>query len=176
MGMARTDDKTEKEITLHWRNFFLIVVFIFLVGIIIGLVITPQPEYRVAPEAEAAVSAGANRVPAPGYSGAAAETQDRESSPPVQLAESDEPPRLIRRVDPEFPDSPEAHGLSGEMALQVTTGPAGRAAEVKILTPRSPDVDRAVLEAVRQWVYEPVFIEGRPRGVIFIVRVPLERR
>jgi TonB family protein len=173
--MTRTDDKTAKEITLHWRNFVIVVVFIFLVGIIIGLVITPQPEYRAAPRAEPGGAAEADRAKAPLYADAAAEGRDMEHLPPVPLTDKDTPPRLIRQVNPEFPEAGGTGGPTGEMALRITTDRTGRVAEVEILNPHSPEVDRAVLEAVRQWVYEPVFIEGRPRGVIFIVRLPLER-
>jgi protein TonB len=34
-----------------------------------------------------------------------------------------------------------------------------------------PLLDQAATDAVRQWVYEPMVINGRPRGVIFIVKV-----
>ncbi|MCK4336486.1 MAG: energy transducer TonB, partial [Candidatus Aminicenantes bacterium] len=41
---------------------------------------------------------------------------------------------------------------------------------VKIL--RSiPLLDQAAFDAVRQWVYEPMVINGRPRSVIFTVTV-----
>jgi protein TonB len=32
-------------------------------------------------------------------------------------------------------------------------------------------LDQAAEDAVRQWVYEPLIIHGRPRGVIFTVTV-----
>ncbi|MDD8037901.1 MAG: energy transducer TonB [Acidobacteriota bacterium] len=32
-------------------------------------------------------------------------------------------------------------------------------------------MDAAAADAVRQWVYEPMIINGRPRGVIFTVTV-----
>ena len=34
-----------------------------------------------------------------------------------------------------------------------------------------PLLDQAAIDAVRQWVYEPMIINGRPRGVIFTVTV-----
>jgi protein TonB len=35
-------------------------------------------------------------------------------------------------------------------------------------------LDQAAQDAVRQWVYEPMIINGRPRGVIFTVTVTFE--
>jgi len=34
-----------------------------------------------------------------------------------------------------------------------------------------PLLDEAALEAVRKWMYEPMVINGRPRGVVFTVTV-----
>ncbi|MCK4557331.1 MAG: energy transducer TonB, partial [Candidatus Aminicenantes bacterium] len=39
-----------------------------------------------------------------------------------------------------------------------------------------PLLDQAAVDAVYQWVYEPMVINGRPRGVIFIVRVTFQLR
>jgi len=54
--------------------------------------------------------------------------------------------------------------------IEATTDMYGRVASVKIL--RSiPLLDQAAVDAVRQWVYEPMVINGKPRGVIFTVTV-----
>ena len=34
-----------------------------------------------------------------------------------------------------------------------------------------PELDQAAMDAVRQWVYEPMMVEGKPRGVVFTVTV-----
>jgi hypothetical protein len=31
---------------LQWRNFIIVIIFIFLMGIIIGLLITPHPDFQ----------------------------------------------------------------------------------------------------------------------------------
>ena len=46
----------------------------------------------------------------------------------------------------------------------------GKIKKTKIL--RSiPELDKAAIDAVKQWVYEPKIIDGKPRGVIFTVTV-----
>ncbi|MBN2207069.1 MAG: TonB family protein, partial [Candidatus Aminicenantes bacterium] len=46
----------------------------------------------------------------------------------------------------------------------------GRVIRWKVL--RSiPLLDQAAIDAVKQWVYEPMVINGKPRGVIFTVTV-----
>jgi protein TonB len=54
--------------------------------------------------------------------------------------------------------------------IEAVTDIYGRVQHVKVL--RSiPLLDQAAVDAVRQWVYEPMIINGRPRGVIFTVTV-----
>ena len=49
----------------------------------------------------------------------------------------------------------------------------GRVIDVRVL--RSiPLLDEAVVEAVRQWIYEPLLVNGRPRPVTFTVTVRFE--
>jgi protein TonB len=63
--------------------------------------------------------------------------------------------------------------VAGVVILEATTDIYGRVATVKVL--RSiPLLDQSAIDAVRQWVYEPMVINGRPRGVIFTVTVRFE--
>jgi protein TonB len=80
------------------------------------------------------------------------------------------PPKLVRRVDPPYPElAREAH-VQGTVILEATTDIHGRVAAVRVL--RSiPLLDQAAIDAVRQWVYEPLLLNGRPRPVTFTVTV-----
>ena len=56
------------------------------------------------------------------------------------------------------------------MILEAATDMHGRVQTVNVR--RSiPLLDQAAADAVRQWVYEPMIINGRPRGVVFTVTV-----
>ena len=44
--MSQVGIPASKDITLHWRNFIIVVLFIIVMGIIIGLIITPHPKYE----------------------------------------------------------------------------------------------------------------------------------
>ncbi len=58
--------------------------------------------------------------------------------------------------------------------LEVQTDIYGRIQSTKIL--RSvPLLDQAAVDAVRQWVYEPMLINGQPRPAIFTVTVRFTR-
>lgn len=80
------------------------------------------------------------------------------------------PPRLIKKVDPVYPEEARQAGVEGVVILEVMTDKSGRVAAVRIL--RSvPPLDQAAVEAVKQWVYEPVIIDGQPRPIMFTVTV-----
>lgn len=80
------------------------------------------------------------------------------------------PPKLIKMVKPFYPEDARKAGIEGVVILEATTDIYGRVVHTKIL--RSiPELDQAAIDAVQQWVYEPMIIDGKPRGVIFTVTV-----
>ncbi len=80
------------------------------------------------------------------------------------------PPRLVRRIEPAYPELARQARAEGIVILEATTDIYGRVAAVRVL--RSlPLLDAAAIDAVRQWVYEPLLINGRPRPVTFTVTV-----
>lgn len=80
------------------------------------------------------------------------------------------PPKPIKMVEPVYPEEARKAGVEGTVILEVQTDKTGRVASIKVL--RSvPLLDQAAIEAVKQWVYEPMIIDGQPKGVIFTVTV-----
>ncbi len=78
------------------------------------------------------------------------------------------PPRLVRRIEPDYPEIARISRVEGVVILEATTDILGRVRDVKVL--RSiPLLDPAALDAVRQWLYEPMIVNGRPREVVFTV-------
>lgn len=89
---------------------------------------------------------------------------------PVLAVGEVKPPKLVRRVEPVYPEiARQIHG-QGVVILEATTDIYGRVINVRVL--RSVQfLDEAAIEAVRQWVYEPLLVNGRPRPVTFTVTV-----
>jgi TonB family protein len=78
------------------------------------------------------------------------------------------PPKLIKEVEPVYPEAARKAGVEGIVILEATTDTYGRVASVKVL--RSiPALDQAAMDAVKQWVYEPMIIDGKPMPVVFTV-------
>jgi protein TonB len=92
---------------------------------------------------------------------------------PVRPAGEMRMPRLLKRVEPDYPEIARAARVQGTVILEATTDIYGRVVGVKVL--RSvPLLDQAAVAAVSQWRYEPMIINGRPRGVVFSVILRFE--
>jgi len=89
---------------------------------------------------------------------------------PVRAVGDVRAPALVRRVAPEYPEIARQARVEGVIIIEAETDIYGRVRNARIL--RSlPLLDQAALDAVRQWVYEPLVVNGRPRGVLFTVTV-----
>jgi len=80
------------------------------------------------------------------------------------------PPKLVKDVEPVYPAEARKAGIEGVVIMEATTDLYGRIANVKVL--RSiPALDQAAMDALKQWVYEPMVVDGKPRAVTFTVTV-----
>jgi len=95
--------------------------------------------------------------------------------PPVRAIGDIKPPKLIKKVEPVYPDEAREADIEGVVIVEATTDIYGRVVKTKIL--RSiPELDQAAMDAVKQWVYEPMIIDEKPIGVIFTVTVNFRKK
>lgn len=93
---------------------------------------------------------------------------------PVRATGKIKPPKLIRKVKPVYPQKAKDAGIEGVVILEITTDIYGRVVNTKIL--RSiPELDQAAIDAVKQWVFEPMVINGKPRTTTFTITVTFEK-
>ena len=78
------------------------------------------------------------------------------------------PPKLIKRVEPVYPDDARKAGIEGTVTVEATTDDRGRVQKVRILK-SVPELDQAAVDAVKQWVYEPMLIDGKPKGIVVTI-------
>ncbi|MFB0564117.1 MAG: TonB family protein [Candidatus Aminicenantaceae bacterium] len=81
------------------------------------------------------------------------------------------PSKLIHKVDPVYPETARQARISGIVILEATTDTKGNVIKVKVLRPVHPELDKAAIDAIKQWKYEPIIIKGKPVGVTFTVTV-----
>src|SRR5262249_52426575 len=74
-------------------------------------------------------------------------------------------PRLIRQVKPVYPAEAKQAGVTGTARLEATIAPDGSVQNVRAASGHALLVPQAI-EAVRQWQYEPVLLDGKPVAVM----------
>jgi protein TonB len=90
---------------------------------------------------------------------------------PVRIGGQITQPRLVKRVEPEYPLLAVNAQIQGVVILEATVGEDGDVLEVRLLRSANPLLDREAQKAVRQWRYSPVVLNGIP--VPFILTVTL---
>lgn len=88
----------------------------------------------------------------------------------VRIGGNIPPPRLVKHVDPVYPEEAKAAGVSGMVIIEINVGKDGSVVAASVL--RSiPQLNQAALDAVYQWEYEPTVLNGEPVDVLMVVTV-----
>ena len=74
------------------------------------------------------------------------------------------PPQLIRRVEPVYPAIAKQARIQGVVRIDAVIDKQGRVVEMKVLSGH-PLLAQAAMDAVKQWVYEPTYLNERPVAV-----------
>ena len=89
---------------------------------------------------------------------------------PVRVGGDVRPPQKIHHVAPEYPAIARSARVTGIVILEAVLGEDGSVRDVKVL--RSiPLLDKAAVDAVRQWRFTPTLLNGEPVPVIMTITV-----
>ena len=89
--------------------------------------------------------------------------------PPFELPDVDQPPRVIKRVDPAYPAEARKKGLEGVVTLKFIVTKEGKVIAPSILKSSPEGVfDEGTLTAIRKWRFKPAVKGGEPVDVIVI--------
>ena len=87
---------------------------------------------------------------------------------PIRTGGELKAPELITRVPPVYPPIAVSAKVQGVVILEATVGRDGHVEEVRVL--RSvPLLDQAAKDAVMQWRYAPLLLNGKPERFILTV-------
>ena len=76
------------------------------------------------------------------------------------------PPRVISRIDPVIPEDVQRHGV---VVLAGLVNKSGQVENLTVQRAFAPAFDKACLDAVRQWRYEPATQNGIPVAIDYHV-------
>jgi len=89
---------------------------------------------------------------------------------PVRVGGDVSAPRLLHRVDPEYPLMAVTAQIEGMVILEATVDEAGAVTDTRVLRSHSV-LDQAAVEAVEQWRYEPLRLNGKAHPFVLTVTV-----
>ncbi|HZU26967.1 MAG TPA: TonB family protein [Bryobacteraceae bacterium] len=119
-------------------------------------VMLPEPALSVQTSGTAvaeALPAPANRPEVPVFK--------PKPSPTVVVGGKVDPPQLIQRFAPVFPEAARVSKTEGLVRLEATIGKDGRVRNVRRLS-GSVILAGACENAIRRWIYKPAMVDGRP--------------
>jgi TonB family protein len=115
------------------------------------------------------------------YGPAAAELRKR-SLRPAEKTSGDhgdvEPPRIIHKTQPEYPEALRLLGVTGNVVVSSIIGTDGRPRQPLILDAHEggPALKYAALDSLRQWRFEPARLDGKPKAVYYELTINFKQR
>lgn len=89
---------------------------------------------------------------------------------PIRIGGQIKDPALIHRVEPVYPGVAVSANIEGTVILEAIVDEEGRVETVKVLRSLSV-LDKPAIEAVKQWRYSPVLLNGKPEKFILTVAI-----
>jgi len=89
---------------------------------------------------------------------------------PIRVGGSVQSSKLIRRVEPKYPELAKRARVSGLVLLQITVGESGTVTKIRVIRGH-PLLTPAAVKAVNQWQYSPTLLNGEPQSVLATVTV-----
>jgi protein TonB len=73
-----------------------------------------------------------------------------------------EPPAVLVRVEPAYPDSARRAGIEGTVELEVSVDAAGKVTDVEVVRGLPLGLSEAAADAVRHWTWRPARTASGP--------------
>ena len=80
-------------------------------------------------------------------------------------------PVIVSKVEPVYPEEARAARVSGIVILEVVIDKTGSVRDAVVLKPLPFGMDKAAIDAVKQWKFKPGTLNGMPVDVIFNLTV-----
>ncbi len=92
---------------------------------------------------------------------------------PIRVGGRVKPPRALLQPAPIYPTIARQARIQGVVSIDAVIDPEGNVAEMRAVS-GPPLLISAALEAVRQWKYEPTYLNDQPIAVQLIVTVTFQ--
>ena len=89
---------------------------------------------------------------------------------PIRVGGNVQESKLIRKVDPVYPELAKRARVTGRVILIVTVDEEGNVTDIRVSSGH-PLLNEAAISAVKQWKYSPTLLNGEPVPVTATVTV-----
>ena len=79
------------------------------------------------------------------------------------------PAKLIKKVEPVYPPQAKEEGAEDTIVLEAKVDLEGNVSGIRVLKGEHDFLKTASANAVKQWKFEPMDIDGEPKAVVFTV-------
>jgi periplasmic protein TonB len=133
----------------------------------------PVPDAEASPEQTLATQTEMSQVAAPisegaGDAGGVEIQQDikiEDDGPPADFVAVEKEPVVVRKVEPKYPELAMRAGLEGKVWVKIWVDKEGKAKQVVILKSDAEIFNDAAIEAARQFVFTPAYMNNGPVSV-----------
>jgi len=140
-----------------------------------------SPSSAEPPPAVEANAPGANAAGATEILGSASNAVPPPTAPaltsngPIPVGGQVNAPRLVSSVAPAYPLAAKQSNVQGDVRIQATIDANGRVTQMKVIS--GPTLlQRAAMDALRKWKYEPTKLDGKPVSIETVVTVQFRRQ
>jgi protein TonB len=95
------------------------------------------------------------------------------SKAPVRVGGDVKPPRCIRKVEPLYPALAKETRIQGQVLIDAVIDEQGNVVEMHVVSGH-PLFLQSAMSAVRNWKYEPTYLNGQPIAVQLIVTITFQ--
>ncbi len=100
--------------------------------------------------------------------------QRAEDLGPVKVDSEVKIPRVVKRINPKYPEIARQARIQGVVVLEVTIDTNGIVQNVVVISSTNKILNPSAVKAVQEWVFEPYLIGGKPRSATFAVIIKFE--
>ncbi|HVN82708.1 MAG TPA: energy transducer TonB [Terriglobia bacterium] len=74
--------------------------------------------------------------------------------------------KISKKVAPAYPADAKKKHITGKVVLDVTVNEQGKVSATKTKESADPSLENAAIDAVKQWEFEPLKMDGKPTAFI----------
>ncbi|HWN40817.1 MAG TPA: M56 family metallopeptidase [Thermoanaerobaculia bacterium] len=91
---------------------------------------------------------------------------------PLKVEGNVKPPKIVNKVQPEYPESAREAKLEGTVAVKTVIDEQGRVRNPTVAkSSGNADFDRSALDAVAQWTFQPATLDGKRVEVYYTITI-----